>query len=86
MTDAPKEKPTEKATATFEGTVDKIIPALPDHSPEKAQISIEGAEDLYREIRIENALQDKSGKSVGLKQGAEVDVTIAADPNATTEK
>ena len=34
------------------GTVEKIIKS--DHLPEKAQIAIHEAEDLYREIRVEN--------------------------------
>ena len=54
--------------------------------PEKAQISVDGADDLYREIRVENTLQDASGKEVELKAGAEVDVTIEAEPNATIPK
>ena len=47
--------------------------------PEKAQIAVEQADHLYREIRIENSLQDEEGKQVRLKPGAEVDVTIEAD-------
>jgi hypothetical protein len=48
--------------------VEKIIPANVV-GPEKAQISVEGAEHLYREIRVENSLQDENGKKVGLKPG-----------------
>jgi len=48
---------------------------------------IEGADPLYQEIRVDNALQDKNtGEKVALKPGAEVDVTIEAEPNATTPK
>ena len=54
--------------------------------PEKAQIAVEGADDLYRELRIENKLTDKNGDEVRLKKGAEVDVTIEADKDATTPK
>ena len=40
-------------------------------APEKAQIAVEGADHLYREIRIENTLTDENGRKVGLKPGAE---------------
>lgn len=77
---------TEKAAVTLPGTVEKIIPPLVPSEPEKAQIAIEGAEDLYREIRVENTLQDAEGNPVSLKKGAEVEVTIEAEPEATTPK
>jgi hypothetical protein len=81
-----EERPDEKATVTLPGTVEKIIPPVTPDAPEKAQIAVEGAEDLYKEIRVENVLQDKSGNEVGLKEGAKVEVTIEAEPNATKPK
>ena len=81
------EKPTEeKPTVTLPGTVEKIIPAVAPDVPEKAQISVHGAEDLYREIRVENELEDSKGDSVALKLGAKVEVTIEAEPEETTPK
>lgn len=77
---------TEKPSVTLPGTVEKIIPPPHPSQPEKAQIGIEGADDLYREIRIENTLQDDAGKPVALKPGVRVDVTIEADADATTPK
>jgi hypothetical protein len=71
---------------TLPGTVEKIIPSTHSSEPEKAQIGVEGADDLYREIRVENTLRDENGKPVALKPGAQVDVTIAADTSATTPK
>ncbi len=68
------------------GTVEKIIKPLLPSQPEKAQIDIEGADDLYREIRIENTLTDEHGEEVRLKQGAQVDVSIEADTDATLKK
>jgi hypothetical protein len=62
-----------------------IKPTLPSE-PEKAQIGIEKADDLYREIRVENVLTDENGEKVGLKPGAEVDVIVEADTDATTKK
>jgi hypothetical protein len=54
--------------------------------PEKAEIAGEGADDLYREIRIENKLVDKNGNEVKLKEGASVGVTVEAESAATTVK
>ena len=54
--------------------------------PEKAQISVAEADELYREIRVENALTDDNGERVRLKPGAEVDVILEADTDATTKK
>ena len=68
------------------GTVEKIIKSAIADEPEKAEIAIEDADHLYREIRVENALEDEKGKKVRLKQGAQVDVTIEADKKDTTPK
>lgn len=76
----------EKPSTTRPGFVEKIIkPAGPDQ-PEKAQIAVEGADHLYREIRIENTLVDDKGKEVKLKEGAEVDVIVEAEPEDTVPK
>ncbi len=76
----------EKPSVTLPGTVEKIIPSMHPSQPEKAQIGIEGADDLYREIRVDNTLHDENGKQVALKPGAQVDVTIEADVSATRPK
>ena len=75
----------EKPAVILTGTVEKIIPAN-SFAPEKAQISVEDSEHLYREIRVENTLQDENGKKVGLKPGARVEVTIEAKKEATESK
>jgi hypothetical protein len=62
-----------------------INPVVPGET-EKAQISVEEGDDLYREIRIENVVTDENGKKARLKAGADVDVVIEADSNATTKK
>ena len=74
----------EKPSTTLSGTVEKIIKPLSPDDPEKAQITVEGADHLYREIRIENTLTDENGDQVRLKPGAEVEVTVEAPPEATT--
>ena len=76
----------ENPSATLPGVVEKIIKPPFQGLPEKAQIAVEGADHLYKEIRIENTLTDENGRKVGLKPGAEVEVTVEADPDATTPK
>jgi hypothetical protein len=71
-----------KVVVTLPGTVEKVIPAVTPaigHSrPELVEIAVEGAEALYREIRVDNTLHDEGGNAVSLKLGAEVEVTIKA--------
>jgi hypothetical protein len=76
----------QKPSTTKPGVVEKIIkPRIPDE-PEKAQIAVEGADDLYRQIRIENTMTNADGETVGLKEGAPVDVVIVADDRDTVKK
>ena len=76
------ERPAKKLPAVVEKIVKPVSPA----EPEKAQIAVHDADDLYREIRVENTLQDATGEKVRLKQGAEVDVIIEAPPDAVEKK
>jgi hypothetical protein len=46
----------------------------------------EGADDLYQEIRIDPMLTNKHGDKVRLKKGAEAEVTVEAEPEATASK
>jgi protocatechuate 3,4-dioxygenase beta subunit len=78
------EKPDEKPSVTLPATVEKVIKPLVPSEPEKAQITVHDAEDLYKEIRVENTLTDEEGNPVKLKPGAKVEVTIEADPKDTT--
>lgn len=77
---------TEKPSATLPGTVEKIIKSPHPSDPEKAQIAVEGADELYKEIRIVNNLTDENGDEVRLKQGAKVEVTVKAGPEAVVSK
>lgn len=68
------------------GTVQKVIkPAVPT-DPEKAEINIKEADQLYREIRVPNVLTGENGEKRVLKPGAEVDVILEADSDATLKK
>ncbi len=73
----------KKPKATKPGVVQKIIHSPYPEEPEKAEIAVEGAEPLYREIRIENVLEDANGNKVKLKEGAHVEVTVEANPKET---
>ena len=68
------------------GTVEKIIESPFPNEPEKAQIAVEGADHLYREIRIDNTLTTEDGEEVSLKPSARVEVTLEAEAEATTPK
>ncbi len=60
--------------------MEKVISPHPGSGePEKAQIAVEGADHLYREIRVPNRLIDENGHKVKLKEGAEVEIKIEAD-------
>lgn len=74
-----------KVSTKLPGKVERVIPSQPyTGEPEKAQIAVEGADHLYREIRVPNALEDDKGQKVKLQEGADVDVKIEADPVVTT--
>jgi hypothetical protein len=75
-----------KKRKKLKGTVQKIIQPLQPNQSEKAQIDIYGADDLYREIRVENVVTDDHGEKAALKPGAEVDIIVEADSSATMKK
>ena len=73
----------KKPRKTLQGKVEKIIKPFNSAEPEKAQVSIEDGEELYREIRVENRLSDERGNEVKMKENAPVDVTIETDEKHT---
>jgi predicted DNA-binding antitoxin AbrB/MazE fold protein len=76
----------KKKRKKLRGTVQKVLKPVVPNEPEKAQIVVEEADELYREIRVENVLTDEDGEKVRLKPGADVDVVVEADTDATTKK
>jgi len=76
----------DKPVVTLTGVVQKIINPLGSIEPEKAEIAIQEADDLYKEIRIENTLENAAGEKLRLKRGAEVDVHIEAPVEAVEKK
>lgn len=77
---------TEKPSAILPGTVEKIIKSRFSDEPDKAQITVDGGDHLYREIRIDNNLTNEKGEEVTLKPGARVEVIVEAEADATTPK
>jgi hypothetical protein len=76
----------KKKTRKLHGTVQKIIQPIHPSEPEKAQIAVDEADELYRELRVENTVADEDGEKARLKPDAKVDVIIEAEPEATTPK
>jgi hypothetical protein len=72
----------KRARKKLVAKVGKIIKSPYPAEPEKAELRVEQADQLYREIRIENRLMDENGNEARLKEGAEVDVQIEADKHA----
>jgi hypothetical protein len=75
-----------KKRKKLRGTVAKVIKPLHPSQPEKAEIDIHDADDLYREIRVDNEFSDGEGEKTSLKPGTEVDVILEADSDATPKK
>jgi hypothetical protein len=71
---------------TVPDVVQKIVESVYPDQAEKIEISISAAEDLFREIRIENTLTDVDGQPVGLKTGAQLDGTFEAEAKDTARK
>lgn len=69
-----------KKRKKLRGRVEKIIKPAHPIQPEKAQIDIKDADDLYREIRVDNVLSDDRGNQEKLQEGDEVDVTLEKTP------
>ena len=69
-----------KASTKLPGVVQRVIKPHPGSGePEKAQIAVHGADDLYRELRVPNKLHDEEGNNVKLEKGAEVEVKIESE-------
>jgi hypothetical protein len=73
----PRKEGSCEGIVTLRGVVDKIVPSVGSTEPEKMQIVIKSADDLYREIRIENVVENGAGEKLKLQVGTEVNITIS---------
>jgi len=71
---------------TISAVVKKILPTGVVRNPEKVEITINEADYLFREVRLENTLTDPTGGTVALKQGARLDVTLEANVADTVNR
>lgn len=77
---------TARARKTVRAIAKQIIrPKFPKQQ-EKVEISISDADDLFREIRIENSFSDGRGQTLALVSGAALDVTFEANAEDTIRK
>ena len=75
----------QKQRVIKRGTVRQIIKPIHPSLPEKVEIRVHEADELYSKLRIENSLEDENGYTVKAKEHADVDVVIEADSKATTD-
>lgn len=75
---------TNKPKTTKHGRVKRIIKSLDPSVPEKAEVEVREADELYKEIRIDNVLENSHGQKVKLKEYADVEITLEAERKATT--
>ena len=68
---------------TVPALVTKIVKPAFEGQPAKVEISISQADDLFREVRIENNFTDSDGGPVALANGARLDVTFEAETRKT---
>jgi hypothetical protein len=71
-----------KPWASMHAQATKVVPSIA--SPRaKVEISIPAADDLFREIRIDNQLTGVDGKPVVLTAGVQVTLTVEAESPGT---
>jgi len=77
---------TKKKRKRMRATVGKVIAPFHRDGEEKAQINIDEADPLYKEVRIPNEVTDEDGNKARLKPDADVEVVIEASEEATTSE
>jgi hypothetical protein len=75
-----------KPSRTVPAVVRKVLNSVGPGHPEKVEISIETADELFREIRIDNVLTTADGQTVALQNSARVDVTFEAELEDTIQE
>lgn len=75
-----------KKRKKLHGFVKKVIKPILPKEIEKAEIQIDEADDLYKELRIENIVMDEKGQRDSLKQGEDVEIVVETDPDKSKQK
>jgi hypothetical protein len=68
------------------GNVQKIIKDAYNYRADVLEIDIPEADDLFREVRIENTFTDPDGQNVSLKQGAHLEIRFEAEAKDIVRK
>jgi hypothetical protein len=80
----PREWQRTRPWRTTPAVVRKVLKSVHPAQPEKIEISIPAAEELFREVRVENTLIGIDGQLVSLREGDHVEITFEAGPTETT--
>ena|SRR5215831_19895080 len=79
-------EPTAKAWRVMPATVKQIIPQRHSLGVERVEITIPEAEDLFREIRVENSFVNENGTVLAIKPAAKLDVRLEATADSFVER
>jgi hypothetical protein len=71
--------PTNTAKQVPYGYVQKVIPRMFAAEPQRIQVLIDEAVELYCDLRINNDFRDGVGKSVTLRECDKITITIESD-------
>jgi hypothetical protein len=69
------------SSVTLPGKVEEIV--LSSHGPEKVKIAVG---DLSQGLRIKNVLTDSNEKETRLNPGDDVQITVEAPPESTSNR
>lgn len=72
----------KRPSKTLPAVVQKVVKPLYPEQVERVEILIPAADDLFREIRVENIFTDVNGQRVALTNGTRLDVTFDAESSA----
>src|SRR3954471_9627238 len=75
-----------KPWKTVSAKVNKVVQPYTPGQSVRVEIALMEAEDLFREIRIENRFTDVDGTPMSLPMGTELEVTFEAETKRATEE
>ena len=86
MSDKPQPDQSDKPSVTLPGTVEKIIWTVLPTNLKKRRLPSKGPIICIARFASTTNSQNEKGEDVSLKPGAQVQVTVEAEPKATTPK